>query len=76
MDQPPNWSSNSNCTPAFLLPFTETMPREMYKKIMSSLKRLAKADEQAKAAAFLLSDDSSYITGQSLRVDGGVTRHM
>ena len=52
------------------------MPREMYKKIMSSLKRLAKADEQAKAAAFLLSDDSSYITGQSLRVDGGVTRHM
>jgi NAD(P)-dependent dehydrogenase (short-subunit alcohol dehydrogenase family) len=48
----------------------------MYKKIMSSLKRLAKSDEQAKAAAFLLSDDSSYITGQSLRVDGGVTRHM
>ena len=32
--------------------------------------------EQAKAAAFLLSDDSSYITGQSLRVDGGLTRHV
>ena len=51
------------------------MPREMYKKIMSSLKRLARAEEQAKVAAFLLSDDSSYMTGQSLRVDGGVTRH-
>ena len=43
---------------------------------LSSLKRLARADEQAKVAAFLLSDDSSYITGQSIRSDGGVTRHM
>ena len=43
---------------------------------MSALKRLARVDEQAKAAAFLLSEDSSYITGQSIRVDGGVTRHF
>ena len=43
---------------------------------LSSLKRLARASEQAKVAAFLLSDDSSYITGQSIRSDGGVTRHM
>ena len=43
---------------------------------LSSLKRLARAEEQAKVAAFLLSDDSSYITGQSIRSDGGVTRHM
>jgi NAD(P)-dependent dehydrogenase (short-subunit alcohol dehydrogenase family) len=42
----------------------------------SALKRIARVEEQAKAAAFLLSDDSSYVTGQSLRVDGGVTRHM
>ena len=39
-------------------------------------KRIAKVEEQAKTAAFLLSDDSSYITGQSIRVDGGVTRHI
>ena len=32
--------------------------------------------EQAKAAAFLLTDESSYVTGQSLRVDGGITRHV
>ena len=60
-----------------LLPgFTDSLnlPQELAE--MSSLKRLARADEQAKVAAFLLSDDSSYITGQSLRVDGGVTRHM
>ena len=43
---------------------------------MAALKRLARAEEQGKAAAFLLSDDSSYITGQSLRVDGGLTRSM
>ena len=43
---------------------------------MAALKRIARVEEQAKAAAFLLSDDSSYVTGQSLRVDGGVTRHM
>ncbi len=40
------------------------------------LKRIGKAEEAAKAVAFLLTDDSSYITGQSLRVDGGLTRHM
>ena len=42
----------------------------------AALKRIGRVEEQAKAAAFLLTDDSSYITGQSLRVDGGVTRHM
>lgn len=43
---------------------------------LAALKRIGRVEEQAKAAAFLLSDDSSYITGQSLRVDGGLTRHM
>ena len=60
-----------------LLPgFTDSLnlPDEFAK--LSSLNRLARAEEQAKVAAFLLSDDSSYITGQSIRSDGGVTRHM
>ena len=43
---------------------------------LPALKRIARVEEQAKAAAFLLTDDSSYITGQSLRVDGGITRHV
>lgn len=43
---------------------------------LPALKRIAKVEEQAKAAAFLLTDESSYITGQSLRVDGGITRHI
>ena len=60
-----------------LLPgFTDSLDLPQKFADMSALGRLARAEEQAKAAAFLLTDDSSYIPGQSLRVDGGVTRHM
>ncbi len=36
------------------------------------LKRIGKPDEVAKLALFLASDDSSYITGQNIRVNGGL----
>lgn len=38
---------------------------------MHPLPRLGDANEMAKMAAFLLSDDSGWITGQTIHVDGG-----
>jgi NAD(P)-dependent dehydrogenase (short-subunit alcohol dehydrogenase family) len=55
--------------------FTDSLDVEKYGEL-AALKRIARAEEQAKAAAFLLTDDASYITGQTLRVDGGLTRHV
>lgn len=38
--------------------------------------RYGKVEEIAKFAKFLLADESSYMSGQNLRVDGGITRSV
>lgn len=40
------------------------------------MKRYARVDEVARTVRFLLSDDAGYITGQNIRVDGGITRSV
>jgi len=40
------------------------------------MKRYAMVEEVAKTVRFLLSSDSGYITGQNIRVDGGITHSI
>lgn len=50
------------------------VPEEIRKKILTQIPmgRFGSAEEVAKAVAFLVSDDASYITGQTLSVNGGM----
>ncbi len=55
--------------------FPQRQSSEFVKKYSEKtmLRRMALADEVASAAAFLASDEASYITGHCLVVDGGLT---
>jgi glucose 1-dehydrogenase len=49
--------------------------REAYAELMKLVpyKRIGEVDDIARAAVWLASDDSDYITGATLYVDGGMT---
>jgi NAD(P)-dependent dehydrogenase (short-subunit alcohol dehydrogenase family) len=56
-------------------PLLSKIPPEVKQHLISlhPIGRLGKAEEVAKAIAFMASDDASFITGTSLLVDGGYT---
>lgn len=65
----------NSVTPGFIATdMTDKLKDEVKDNYISNipLKRFGKPEEVAKAVAFLLSDDSSYITGEILRVNGGL----
>ncbi len=69
----------NNLCPGALISHVAGLSKKQNKKFIDNfirlnpIKRLGKADEVANVALFLGSDLSSYITGQSIYVDGGYT---
>jgi len=53
--------------------FIDSLPEKEDRLARIPVARYAKVRELSNAVAFLASSDSSYITGQNLRVDGGLT---
>jgi len=65
----------NSITPGFIATeMTEVLADEIKDGINAKIpmKRMGKASEVAEATAFLLSDHSSYITGETLKVNGGM----
>ncbi|GAB2746242.1 SDR family oxidoreductase [Sinomonas soli] len=62
----------NNVLPGFTKPDPSTVPAEWTSRI--PLRRAASTAEVARVVRFLASDESSYITGQNIRVDGGSSR--
>lgn len=64
----------NNVLPGFTKEDPTTVPPEWTGKI--PLRRAQSTAELARVVRFLASDESTYITGQNLRVDGGETRSV
>ncbi len=54
----------------------DSLPEAEERRQSVPMKRYGRAEEIAATIAFLASDGAGYITGQSIRVDGGLTRSV
>ena len=56
--------------------FIDSLPDKEERRTRIPMQRYGTSSEVAEAIAFLASSRSSYITGQNLRIDGGLTRSV
>jgi NAD(P)-dependent dehydrogenase (short-subunit alcohol dehydrogenase family) len=56
--------------------FIDSYPEDPELVARIPMERYGRVEEVAKATRFLLSEEASYITGQNIRVDGGITRSV
>lgn len=56
--------------------FIDSLPEKDDRRVRIPMQRYGRADEVAELIAFLSSDKSAYITGQNIRIDGGITRSV
>jgi len=65
---------NAICPGFIKTAMTDKMPEEAKQKFIENipLKRMGEPQDVANLVAFLCSDEASYITGQAIRVDGGL----
>jgi NAD(P)-dependent dehydrogenase (short-subunit alcohol dehydrogenase family) len=56
--------------------FIDSLPEKDERRARIPMGRYGRAEEVAELIAFLASDRSGYITGQNIRIDGGITRSV
>ncbi|KCV62764.1 enoyl-(Acyl carrier protein) reductase domain protein [Bordetella bronchiseptica 980] len=56
--------------------FIDSLPEKEDRRARIPMGRYGRAEEVADLIAFLASSQSSYITGQNIRIDGGITRSV
>lgn len=56
--------------------WTDSLPATEERRDSVPMKRYGTSEEIAATVAFLVSEGASYITGQSIRIDGGLTRSV
>ena len=56
--------------------FIDSLPEKQEFRDRIPMERYGKSEEIAATIAFLASEGGGYITGQNIRVDGGITRSV
>ena len=75
---PGRTSGSTPCAPGrcgteLLMKFLDTDEKKQRRLVHIPMGRFGEAKEMAKAALWLASDESSYVTGADFVVDGGIT---